>query len=149
MKKKENAFLVSTFRLGQTLWGIDTLDTQEIIKPPDITRVYSAPEYVAGIINLRGKIVTIIDLGKKMDVPHDEEGENRRIIIVKWKEESLGLLVDSVADVIKAERSTLLPPPSFASGAKGNHFEGVYHFGNMTVTILDINGILGTVEEAG
>ena len=100
MKAAENTFLISTFIIGDTVWGIDTLDTQEIILIPDITTVHHSPDYIIGIINLRGRIVTVVDLGKKMDVPSAGLTDSSRIIIVAWGSEQVGLQVDSVSDVI-------------------------------------------------
>src|SRR5690349_15099786 len=92
-KRASNSALISTFYLGDALLGIDTFRVQEIIKVIDITRGHQAPDHVLGIINLRGRIVTIIDLGRKLGLGPARLNDNSRIIIVSWRTEYIGLAV--------------------------------------------------------
>ncbi len=145
MKPVDDSYLVSTFYLGDTCWGIDTKRTQEIIKIPDITAVRNAPEYVVGIINLRGKIVTTIDLYSKIGLPGRCNLQKCQIIIVDWKSEYIGLVVDSVSDVV--EVGSLSPPPTTINGIKGSFIKGVYRAENSLIAILDINTVLEIQEK--
>lgn len=147
MSEKSELKLVSTFFIGDTRWGINTMKTQEVIKIPDITMVHHAPNYVEGIINLRGKIVTIISLSDKLKIPTRGTTDDSRIIIVNDGEEFVGLLVDSISDVIEIEQVHLMEAPATVNGTKGQYFDGIYHKGDTTVAILNLGNVLVMEEE--
>jgi purine-binding chemotaxis protein CheW len=147
MKEESDNSLVSTFYLGNTLLGINTLQVQEIIRVTGITIVHHASDYILGIINLRGKIVTVIDLGNKLDLPGTNTTEENRIIIVEWKGEYVGFLVDRVADVISVDFNNIIPPPSNVKGAQGRFFEGVYNDGSHLIAILKTEEVLSVDEK--
>ncbi len=142
LQESASSFLVSTFYIGETQWGIDTLRVQEIIRVVDVTPVRNAPGYICGIINLRGKIVTILDLGKKLQLTDSAAGEDSRIIIVDSNDEHVGLLVDRVADVIPADRPQIAPPPSNVKGVQAAFLEGVLRTQESLIAILEIDKIL-------
>lgn len=147
MSDTENNNLVSTFFIGDTRWGIDIMNTQEVIKLTDITQVHNAPEYVMGIINLRGKIVTIMSLYKKLNIPSNGDSPDNRIIIVNDNDEYVGFLVDRISDVIEADRGKLMPAPATVNGTKGQYFEGIYHQDEITIAVLNLKEVLGFEEE--
>jgi purine-binding chemotaxis protein CheW len=132
----------STFYVGGALCGIDILNIQEINKNFEITKVPQAADYVEGILNLRGRIVTIIDLGKKLGLEPASKAKDNRNIIVNSEDEHIGLLVDSIADVVLAKSSAIEPAPSNIGGAKGKFFEGVVKTETSLIGILDINEVL-------
>ncbi len=140
------SFLISTFYLGDTLLGIDTLRVQEVIIACDMTEVHHAPDYILGVINLRGRIVTIIDLGKKLNLFDAEPSEDSRIIIVDWDNEYVGLLVDAISDVIPVAKDRIVPPPSNVSGVQGRFIRGVYQTDNHLIAILDVEEVLSTED---
>lgn len=140
---REGNFQISCFYVGEALCGIDIGFVQEINKQVMFTSVPHSPEYVMGIMNLRGKIVTIIDLGKKLGIESSANiTDSTRIIIVNSREEYIGLLVDRVTDVVVADWEKVSPPPSNIKGVKGKYFQGVYKFKNMLVAILDVDEVL-------
>lgn len=132
----------STFYLGQVLFGIDMLNIQEINKQSEITRVPQAPEEIEGILNLRGKIVTIIDLGKKLGLAPVNKNKSNRNIIVDSEDEYIGLRVDAVGDVVTAAKEDIEPAPSNMGGAKGKWFQGVLQARDHLIGILDIDKVL-------
>lgn len=139
--------LVSTFCLGDALYGIDTMKVQEVVRVGDITRVHHAKDYILGIINLRGKIVTIIDLNTKLGMEAAAITPESRILIVGWEGEFVGLLVDRVADVVSAEKDLIAPPPSNVKGIHGRYFEGVYQTeDDELIAILNV-GMVFTDED--
>jgi|SRR5208282_5554558 len=140
--ENETRSLISSFYLGDTLFGIDTLRVQEAIRVTDITTVPHAQEYVMGVINLRGRIVTILNLAKKLGLQTSEISDESRILIVSWDDEFAGLLVDQMSDVIPADRGSIKPPPSNVKGAQANFFEGIYHMDQGLIVILRIDAIL-------
>ena len=143
-KEKKGSFQISCFYVGEALCGIDIGFVQEINKQVLFTSVPHSPEYVVGIMNLRGKIVTIIDLGRKLGIDSSAEiTDSTRIIIVNSRDEFIGLLVDKVTDVVLASWEKVSPPPSNIKGVKGKFFQGVYKFKNKLVAILDVEQVLG------
>jgi purine-binding chemotaxis protein CheW len=145
-QRASSSALISTFYLGDALLGIDTLKVQEIIRVIDITRVHQAPDHVLGIINLRGKIVTIIDLGLKLGLGVTRLADESRIIIVSWRSEYIGLAIDRVADVISADTDKVMPSPANVKGVQGRFFQGVYNSDHHLISILDVEEVLGDDE---
>ncbi|MBT8762498.1 purine-binding chemotaxis protein CheW [Desulfohalobiaceae bacterium Ax17] len=139
---KAGNFQLSCFYIGEALCGIDIDQVQEINKQISFTEVPHAPEYVLGIMNLRGRIVTIIDLAKKLGLGLSNLTEESRIIIVSSKEEHIGLLVDKITDVIMADWKQVAPPPSNIKGVQGKYFQGVLNVKNKLVAILDVEEVL-------
>jgi purine-binding chemotaxis protein CheW len=145
--ERDGSYLVSTFYLGGTLLGIDTLRVQEVIRVFDMTRVFHAPDYVPGVINLRGKIVTVLDLGKKLGFPAVEVNDESRIIIVDCDDEYVGFLVDAISDVIVADKNEMMPPPSNVESTQERFFQGIYQADEGFVTILAVDQILSVNEK--
>lgn len=132
----------STFYVGGALCGIDILSIQEINKHFEITKVPQASDYVEGILNLRGRIVTIIDLGKKLGLDAVTQNKDNRNIIVNSEDEHIGLLVDSISDVVLAKKTDIEPAPSNMSGVKGKFFQGVLKTEKKLIGILNIDEVL-------
>lgn len=133
---------LSCFYVGNALSGIDINQVQEINKELEMTRVPLSPEYVLGIMNLRGKIVTIIDLGKKLGLNQGKRSDKSRIIILNWNDEYVGFFVDRIADVVMANTKDIASPPSNIKGLRGKYFQGVYHYKKELVAILDTDAVL-------
>jgi purine-binding chemotaxis protein CheW len=138
----EDAALVSTFYLGEALFGIDTLDVQEVITLSNLTRVHHAPSYISGIINLRGQIVTVIDLAAKLGLEINTDTPPQQILIVSCQGEHVGLLVDRVADVEEADLDNLSPPPANIKLNLQKFLRGVCRVDTRQVSILDVNLVL-------
>jgi purine-binding chemotaxis protein CheW len=134
--------LISTFFLGDALFGIEALNVQEVIPITDITPVHHAPVYISGIINLRGQIVTIIHLAEKLCQVDEERQAARHILIVSWRGEMVGLLVDQVADVVAVEPDSLAPAPANVSSVQQHFIKGVCQAGTRLVAVLDIERVL-------
>ena len=133
---------LATFYVGNALCGIDILNIQEINKNFEMTSVPQSADYVVGVLNLRGRIVTILDLGKKLGLSQIETHRNNRNIIVRSQEEYIGLLVDSISDVVSAEKDNIEQAPSNIGGVKGKFFHGVLKTKNSLIGILDIEEVL-------
>lgn len=130
------------FTVADTFCGLNIKDVQEIKRITDITTVHHAPSYVQGVINLRGQIVTVIDLCKKFNYTSDSKNIRKRIVIVKHDGEFIGLLADAIEDAITAAPEEILPPPSNVNQIEGRYFTGVYKLDNALVAILNKNRIL-------
>ncbi|MCP3875080.1 MAG: chemotaxis protein CheW [Desulfobacteraceae bacterium] len=132
----------STFYVGGAICGIDILNIQEINKHFEITKVPQASDYIEGILNLRGRIVTIIDLGKKLGLSPVNKKKDNRNIIVNSEDEHIGLLVDAISDVALAKSEDIEPAPSNINGVKGKFFKGVLKTEKQLIGILDIDEVL-------
>lgn len=133
---------LATFYVGEALCGMDILKVQEINKLMEMTSVPQAPDYVMGILNLRGQIVTIIDLGKKLGLGTTEVTDSCRNIIVNSKGEHVGLLVTRISDVVDAYWEKVESPPANIGGVQGRYFKGVFKTDSRLVGILDVEKVL-------
>ncbi len=124
-EKSQPYIELTTFNIGDACCGINILNVQEINKLIQVTPVPLAPEYVKGILNLRGQIITVMDVGKRLGLPSQCETKHQRNIVVRCKNESIGLLVDSIGDVFRTERKNIEKPPANVVGLQGQFFEGV------------------------
>jgi purine-binding chemotaxis protein CheW len=138
----KNILELATFYVGDALCGMDILKVQEINKLMEMTKVPQAPDYVTGILNLRGQIVTIVDLGKKLGLGETEQGGDPRNIIVNAPSEHIGLLVRKISDVVMADPDRIESAPANMSGIQGNFFTGVYKTENKLIGILDVEEVL-------
>ena len=135
-------FLISTFYLGQALCGLDTLKVQEVVRLGRVTPVHDSPEYLVGIINLRGKIITVIDLGLKLGLGPREACADSLVYIIESWGEYIGLLIDGVADVVAVEREGLAPPPENVNGVLAQFITGVWRTDLSLIAILDVETVL-------
>lgn len=133
---------LATFYVGDALCGMDILKVQEINKLIEMTIVPQAPSYVLGIINLRGQIVTVIDLGKRLGLTSIELNETSRNIIVNSKNEHIGLLVSSISDVVEVDWHKVEKPPANIGGVQGVFFKGVFKTKDRLIGILDADRVL-------
>jgi purine-binding chemotaxis protein CheW len=98
------------FRIGNETFGVPIARVREIIRVPQITAVPNAPEYVEGVINLRGKIVSVIDLRKRFGESHPQPGRKNRILVVELHNHTVGLIVDAATEVLKLAPTEIEPP---------------------------------------
>jgi purine-binding chemotaxis protein CheW len=137
-----NEVKFSTFMIGSAILGIDILKIQEINKQFEITKVPQAENYIRGILNLRGKIVTIIDLGQKLGLEPVKKHKDNRNLIIESDGEYIGLLVDRIGDVVNANLENLDPPPSNVGGINKKFFKGVLKTEANLVGVLDTDAVL-------
>ena len=140
--EEEQGLLLITFGLGGAWYGIEASQVQEVILVTDNTMVYHAPAYVRGIINLRGKIVTVLDLETKLGLPVHQVNEESRIIIIDWNHEQIGLLVEVVAEVISLTEEQIEPIPLNISEELSSYLNGVFSDENRLIGILNLEKVL-------
>jgi len=138
----KNIIELATFYVGNALCGMDILKVQEINKLMEMTKVPQSPDYMLGILNLRGQIVTIIDLGQKLGLGAAELSGESRNIIINAPGEHVGLLVSRISDVVMADPDKIEPAPANMSGIQGSFFIGVYKTENKLIGILDVREVL-------
>jgi len=142
--------LTATFCLGDDLlFGINAILIQEMVMVGEITPVRHAPGFVAGIRNLRGRIITVIDLAARLGIGSVEIGPETRILIADWKGEPVGLLVDRVSDALALEPGDLEPAPSNLHGVQMQKLLGVFRCGERLAALLDPAAVLGHDDPAG
>jgi purine-binding chemotaxis protein CheW len=133
----------AVFRVGRYVCGLFIASIQEINKNLLFTPVHEAPDYVRGIINLRGNIVTVIDLRRKLGLEPMTLQQSTRNVIVKLDREMVGLLVDAVDDIVELDPASILPTPPHLARELGDAFDGVVQLGNDLVAILQLGYLLG------
>jgi len=141
-KANNKAMELATFYVGEALCGMDILKVQEINKLLEMTKVPQAPEYVKGILNLRGQIVTVIDLGRKLDLSPTRLSDTSRNIIVNSEDEYVGLFVDRISDVERADWDKVEHAPANIGGIQGKFFEGVFKSKDHLIGILNVEEVL-------
>jgi purine-binding chemotaxis protein CheW len=143
---EENLHLV-TFELSGEEFGVDIMQVSEVIPVPRITRIPQAPECVKGLINLRGKILVVIDLNKRLGFSPKETDSLSRILIVEVKDTVVGMLVNSVKDVMRLPLSSIEPPPEMIkSKINAEYLTGVGKAGNRLLILLNLARVLGEEE---
>ncbi len=135
-----------SFNIGDEEFGVDILKVQEINRMVEVTRVPNAPEYVDGVINLRGKVIPIIDLRRRFGMPRKEKDKNSRIIVVELAGKVLGFVVDAVSEVLRIPGSVTEPPPSIIAGIKAEYITAIGKLENRLLILLDLERVL-TVDE--
>lgn len=143
-----DGLLVAAFLLGGAAYGVDARQVQEVVKPGEITHVHRAPPDVVGIRNLRGRIVTVIDLRVCLELGRVPTSQDNRILIVEAHGETTGLLVDSVEDAFSTKMEDLAPPPPNLPRAQARCVQGVCRGGSRLVSLLDLGVLLENDDRA-
>jgi purine-binding chemotaxis protein CheW len=135
------------FQLGVEEFGVEIMQVQEIIRMPDITRIPQSPEYVEGVINLRGKIIVVINLDTRFGLELKELDENSRIIIVEVGGSVVGMIVDSVSEVLRIPAANVEPAPEIIKAKiHADYLKGVGKLDDRLLILLDLEKVL-TEEE--
>lgn len=135
------------FKLGREEYGVSILQVQEIKRITEITRVPHTPEYIKGVINLRGSVLPVIDLKKRLNLPQQLSTEDTRIIIVKVKEISVGMIVDAVSEVMTITQQNIDSPEVVAGSVSANYLSGVGKLEDRLLILLNLEEIVGMGQE--
>ena len=138
----ENSLQVVTFRVGNEDYGLHIMRVQEIIRVIEAVKVPKAPAYVEGGINLRGKIIPIIDLRKRMMKAITSYSDASRIIVVDTGGKLAGLVVDAVIDVMMLNSDDVEPCPSIDDSKRSEYIMGVGRQGDRLITVLSLESLL-------
>ncbi len=137
---------IVSFKIGEEEFGVDILKVQEINRLVQITQVPNAPNFIEGVMNLRGRVVPIVNLRKRFGLPLKEYDKNTRIIVVDLNGKTVGFIVDSVSEVLRVSKSVVEPPPELVSGIDSEYIIGIAKLDDRLLILLDLEKIL-TVEE--
>jgi purine-binding chemotaxis protein CheW len=130
------------FRIGRETFGVNIALVHEIVRVPEITAVPDSPGYVEGVINLRGKIVSVVDLRKRFGEKEIVAGKKNRILVAEVGGKMVGLIVDSASEVIKLPESEIDPPPSVFEEGELNYVTGVGKLKGRLIILVDLSKIL-------
>ena len=131
-----------TFHLENEKYGINVMQVQEVLRVTEIAPVPGAPDYLLGIINLRGYVVTVIDSRKRFALPEKASDDATRIVIVEVGEQVVGILVDSVAEVVELRMSEIETAPNVGTEESAKFIQGVASVDNELLIIIDLNKLL-------
>lgn len=136
------------FKLGREEYGVSILQVQEIKRITDITRVPNTPDYIKGVINLRGSVLPVIDLKNRLNLPQQTSTEDTRIIIVKVEELSIGMVVDAVSEVLTISQQHVDSPEVVAGSVSANYLSGVGKLEDRLLILLNLEAIIGIGQDA-
>lgn len=135
-----------TFRLEDETYGVNVMQVQEILRHTEIAPVPGAPEYVLGIINLRGSVVTVIDTRSRFGLPTSEVTENSRIVIIEVDKQVLGILVDAVSEVVYLNQSEIESAPNVGTDESAKFIQGVCHKDDRLLILVELGKLLNEDE---
>jgi purine-binding chemotaxis protein CheW len=143
----EELLQLVSFNIGQEEFGLGIQSIQEINRMVEITRVPNSPDFVSGVINLRGKVIPIINLRKRFGFPPKENDKNTRIIVVELGNMVVGFVVDAVSEVLRIPKNITEPPPSIVAGIGSEYITAVAKLENRLLILLDLERILKDKEK--
>ena len=141
-KSPERAKQYSTFYVSDLYFGIDVLNVQEVLRYQQMTRVPLAPDVIEGLINLRGQIVTAVDLRKRLNVQPRDRSSAPMNIVVRSEEGAVSLLVDEISDVLQVDPASYEPPPLNLPEEQRELIEGLYKLEGRLLLILNTERVL-------
>ena len=142
----DEVFQRVTFQLENETYGINVMQVQEILRYSEIASVPGAPNYVLGIINLRGNVVTVIDTRARFGLIPAEITDNSRIVIIEAEKQVIGILVDSVAELVYIKESEMEPAPDVGTEESTQFIQGVTNREDGLLILLDLNKLLKDEE---
>ncbi|MDP5290737.1 chemotaxis protein CheW [Oceanimonas sp. CHS3-5] len=135
-----------TFRLDNETYGINVMQVQEVLRYSDIAPVPGAPDYVLGIINLRGNVVTVLDTRLRFGLHPAEVSDNTRIVIIEAEKQVIGILVDSVAEVVYLKSSEIESAPNVGTSESARFIQGVCNRESELLILVDLDKLLSDDE---
>ena len=135
-----------TFRLEGEKYGINVMRVQEVLRMTEIAPVPGAPDYVMGIINLRGNVVTVIDTRKRFGLPEGATDDATRIVIIEAEDQVIGIMVDSVAEVVDLDDSQIETAPNVGNDESSKYIQGVSSQKDQLLILVDVDKLLNEEE---
>jgi purine-binding chemotaxis protein CheW len=147
-EKQESSELLQlvSFKIGKEEFAVDILSVQEINKMTQITKVPNTPDFIEGVINLRGRIIPIVDLRTRLGLEKKEHDKDTRIIVVELENSTTGFIVDAVNEVIRIPVGVTEAPPELVSGIDSEFIKSVGKLDDRLLILIDLNKILSITE---
>ncbi len=136
-----------SFMIGSEEFGIDILYVQEINRMLQITKVPNAPYFVDGVVNLRGRVIPVIDLRTKLGIERKEHDKNTRIVVVEVDGKTAGFIVDAVKEVLRIPAGITEPPPEIVTGMNSEFIMAVAKLEDRLITLIDLEKVLSNSEK--
>ncbi|HSP00733.1 MAG TPA: chemotaxis protein CheW [Thioalkalivibrio sp.] len=137
-----------TFRLAEETYAINVMQVQEVLRVSEIAPVPGAPHYVLVIVNLRGNVVTVIDARRRLGLDPREPDDASRVVIIEVSSQVVGILVDSVAEVIELGAAEIEPAPNVGNDESSKYIQGVASREGELTIVVDLNKLLSEDEWA-
>jgi purine-binding chemotaxis protein CheW len=141
-------FQLVVFELGEERYGLDIATVYEIIRHQPVTAVPQAPSFVEGVINLRGRIIPVVDLRRRFGMMQGELTKASRIVVCEAAGTRVGLVVDGVSEVLMVSADAIEQTPEVASGYDTQYLKGIAKLGERLVILLDLAGLFGEADAA-
>lgn len=135
------------FDLANEYYGVDIGTVREIIRMQTITKVPRTPEFVEGLINIRGKVIPVVDLRKRFDVELSHDEKNNRIVVVDIDNQDIGMIVDAVAEVLRIPSDCIEPPSSIITSIESDYLMGIAKLESRLIILLDLKKVLTHTEK--
>jgi purine-binding chemotaxis protein CheW len=135
-----------TFTLEDETYGMNVMQVQEVLREVEVAPVPGAPDYVLGIINLRGNVVSVIDARTRFGLQPKESDDMSRIIVIEAQQQILGILVDSVAEVVDINPDEIDTAPNVGNAETSKYIDGVVSRGEKLLILVDLNKLLTQTE---
>ncbi len=146
-KNESNELLqLVSFKISNEEFGVDILCVQEINRMLQITKMPNTPDFIEGVINLRGRVIPVLDLRIKLGMPRKEHDKNTRIIVVEIKGKTIGFIVDEVSEVLRIPKSITEAPPEMVGGINSDFITSIGKLDDRLLILLDLEKILTTTE---
>jgi len=137
------------FSLGREEFAVEVTQVREIMRMEEITRMPKSPNFVEGIINLRGQIIAVVELAKRLNLEIGEKSSDTRIIVVEAEDIKVGMIVDAVSEVLRVSADAVEPSPTLAIDVSATYLQGVVKQDNRLIILLDLTKVLSLQEMAG
>jgi len=137
------------FSLGREEFAVEVTQVREIMRMEEITRMPKSPHFVEGIINLRGQIIAVVELAKRLNLEAGERSGETRIIVVETEDIKVGMIVDSVSEVLRVGAGAVEPSPTLATDISVAYLQGVVKQDNRLIILLDLTRVLSLEEMVG
>lgn len=146
-QRQQEILQLVTFTLGEEEFAVDILKVQEINRMKEITRIPNAPDFVEGVINLRGKVIPVIDLRKRFNMPEKAHSDQSRIMIMEVCSIIMGLIVDAVSEVLRIPSELVKSPPPMATTVSSEFIKGIAEVESRLIILLDMDKIMSNKEQ--
>lgn len=134
------------FSIADEVYAVDIHQVKEIIRVPEITRVPRTPDFVEGVVNLRGSVIPVIDLRKRLGFEAGEAGREQRIVVMEMGEQTVGMIVDSVSEVLQVDVEDIEPPSPYVLSVDSQYIVGIAKVEDRLVILLDADRVLSAEE---
>ncbi|MCF8240148.1 MAG: chemotaxis protein CheW [Melioribacteraceae bacterium] len=135
-----------SFKIGEEEFGVDILSVHEIIRMLQVTKIPNSPSFVEGVINLRGKVIPVVDLRSRLRMDKVEHNQQTRIIVVEINERTIGFIVDEVKEVLRIPENITEPPPDMVSGIDAEYITAVGKLDDRLLILLDLEKVFSLDE---